>query len=154
MLHLLIWVFAACTLVGCIRFGSSASNAPASIDTAETFLELLTDQIKAAGLTVVSPPSGGGGSGGSEGKRYEVLSRSYEVTVPKDAFPASQLYDVAQIAVGMWGEREDYGSFGFGGGRNRFQLHFGDHETHAFISVVAWEEDATTKIHVYYGVFE
>ena len=53
-----------------------------------------------------------------------------------------------------WAEYDRYGTKGSGGGQNRFDLNFGNHDSHAFIDLIAWRESETTKVHVFYAVLE
>ena len=59
---------------------------------------------------------------------------------------AADLHEICVASEQAWGQLEQFGTRGTGGGGSRHELHFGTHRTHALVDLLAHEEGDATMI--------
>ena len=76
-----------------------------------------------------------------------VNRRDWVWTLPSRALPAGDLSAFSDVIRDGWGIPGAYPRHGHGGGGSRYELSFGDAQSHAGVLMTAFEQNGTTTIH-------
>lgn len=127
-------------ITGCVKLGT-----PATATSAEDFRKFLLEQLRASGQV----EDWVDGSAESD----TTYTKGFGYLLPAGSFPPERLYAAADAAAKKWGHLREYSDTGIGGGGNRFEMDYGDQNSHAFIDVLAYPERDKTHIEVLIRVF-
>jgi hypothetical protein len=105
---------------------------------AQAFISAMKSEMNGY-ASMLHHPSGSGQAG-------NIKTMDSRFTFESSEVGADKIYDHAERAFNAWGQYSAFSTRGHGGGGNHYELHFGNHSTHAFVDLIAHEEDGKTIV--------